>query len=56
MRDNPKNVPQGVAAGLRDVKLKDVCNHSYGTICAHRRRDRTTYDSKHDYPKEHPLP
>ncbi len=34
MRDNPKNVPQGVAAGLRDVKLKDVCNHSYGTICA----------------------
>ncbi len=34
MRDNPKNVSQGIAAGLRDVKLKDVCNHSYGTICA----------------------
>ncbi|NLW84332.1 MAG: Hsp70 family protein [Phycisphaerae bacterium] len=34
MRDDPKSVPQGVAAGLRDVKLKDVCNHSYGTICA----------------------
>lgn len=34
LRDNPKNVPQGIAAGLRDVKLKDVCNHSYGTICA----------------------
>jgi molecular chaperone DnaK len=34
LRDNPNAVPQGVAAGLRDVKLKDVCNHSYGTICA----------------------
>ena len=34
MRDNPKSVSQGIAAGLRDVKLKDVCNHSYGTICA----------------------
>lgn len=34
LRDNAKSVPQGVAAGLRDVKLKDVCNHSYGTICA----------------------
>lgn len=34
VRDNPNAVPQGVAAGLRDVKLKDVCNHSYGTICA----------------------
>jgi molecular chaperone DnaK len=28
------DVPQGIAAGLKDVKLKDVCNHSYGTICA----------------------
>lgn len=34
MRDNPQNVSQGVAAGLRDVQLKDVCNHSYGTLCA----------------------
>lgn len=34
IRDNPASVPQGIAAGLRDVKLKDVCNHSYGTICA----------------------
>lgn len=34
LRDDPKSVPQGIAAGLRDVKLKDVCNHSYGTIGA----------------------
>ena len=34
LRDHPKSVSAGIAAGLRDVKLKDVCNHSYGTICA----------------------
>lgn len=34
LRDAPESVPQGIAAGLKDVKLKDVCNHSYGTICA----------------------
>jgi molecular chaperone DnaK len=34
LRDAPEKVPQGIAAGLRDVRLKDVCNHSYGTICA----------------------
>jgi molecular chaperone DnaK len=34
LRSNPSEVPQGIAGGLRDIKLKDVCNHSYGTICA----------------------
>jgi molecular chaperone DnaK len=34
MRENAAAVPQGIAGGLRDVKLRDVCNHSYGTICA----------------------
>jgi molecular chaperone DnaK len=34
LRDAPDRVPQGIASGLKDVKLKDVCNHSYGTICA----------------------
>lgn len=34
MRKSPKDVSVGVASGLKDVKLKDVCNHSYGTICA----------------------
>ncbi len=34
LRENPDEVSQGVAGGLRDVKLQDVCNHSYGTICA----------------------
>jgi len=34
LRENPKSVPAGIAAGLKDVTLTDVCNHSYGTICA----------------------
>lgn len=34
LRENSSAVPQGIAGGLRDVKLRDVCNHSYGTICA----------------------
>ena len=34
LRDNPDAVAAGVAAGLRDINLTDVCNHSYGTICA----------------------
>ena len=34
MRENPDDVSASVAGELKDVKLKDVSNHSYGTICA----------------------
>jgi molecular chaperone DnaK len=34
LRENPKSVPVGIAGGLKDVSLTDVCNHSYGTLCA----------------------
>ncbi len=34
LRDRPDQVESGIAAGLKDIKLKDVCNHSYGTLCA----------------------
>jgi molecular chaperone DnaK len=34
LREKPKAVPAGVSAGLKDITLTDVCNHSYGTICA----------------------
>ncbi len=34
MRNAPNDISAGVSAGLKDVKLQDVCNHSYGTICA----------------------
>jgi molecular chaperone DnaK len=33
-RENPKSLSVGVVQGLKDIKLTDVCNHSYGTICA----------------------
>lgn len=34
MRKCPEQVSAGVASGLKDIKLTDVCNHSYGTLCA----------------------
>ena len=34
MRDAPEKVSQGISSGLKDVQFRDVCNHSYGTICA----------------------
>ena len=34
LRENPDAVPTGISGGLQDIKLTDVCNHSYGTICA----------------------
>jgi len=40
LRDTPEQVPAGMASGLQEIKLKDVCNHSYGTLCA--RRDKET--------------
>jgi molecular chaperone DnaK len=34
MRTNPENVPTGISTGLKNINLSDVCNHSYGTLCA----------------------
>jgi molecular chaperone DnaK len=34
MREKPDTVSAGISAGLKDITLTDVCNHSYGTICA----------------------
>ncbi|MCU0915137.1 MAG: Hsp70 family protein [Planctomycetes bacterium] len=34
LRQNPDAVPTGIRNGLKDITLTDVCNHSYGTICA----------------------
>ena len=33
-KENPEAVAAGILKGLGDVKLTDVCNHSYGTVCA----------------------
>jgi len=34
LRERPEAVPPGISNGLRDINLTDVCNHSYGTVCA----------------------
>jgi molecular chaperone DnaK len=34
MRQNPDAVDAGIRTGIQDISLTDVCNHSYGTICA----------------------
>ncbi len=34
LREKPNDVPAGISSGLQDINLTDVCNHSYGTICA----------------------
>lgn len=33
LEDDPSKVDAGIATGLGDVKLGEVCNHGYGTIC-----------------------
>ncbi len=34
LREKPDAVSPGIANGLKDINLTDVCNHSYGTVCA----------------------
>jgi molecular chaperone DnaK len=34
LREKPQAVSVGISSGLKDINLTDVCNHSYGTICA----------------------
>ncbi len=34
LREKPAEVAVGISSGLKDINLIDVCNHSYGTICA----------------------
>jgi len=34
LREDPDDVASGIREGLKDISLTDVCNHSYGTICA----------------------
>lgn len=34
MRVKPGKLDAGVAGGLKTINLSDVCNHSYGTLCA----------------------
>jgi molecular chaperone DnaK len=58
LRDKPEGVPAGVVAGLKDVDLTDVCNHSYGTLCApiDKRTGRRVVENRIILKKNTPLP
>ena len=34
LKEKPDIMSAGISSGLMDINLTDVCNHSYGTICA----------------------
>jgi len=58
LREKPKAVPAGISSGLRDIKLTDVCNHSYGTICApvDKETGRRVVENRIILKKNTPLP
>jgi molecular chaperone DnaK len=58
LRENPDAVPAGISSGLKDINLKDVCNHSYGTICApiDKETGRRTIQNRIILKKNTPLP
>ncbi len=58
LRDKPDEVPTGVASGLRDISLTDVCNHSFGTLCApiDKETGRRTIQNRIILKKNTPLP
>ncbi|MBN2136817.1 MAG: Hsp70 family protein [Sedimentisphaerales bacterium] len=58
LRDNPDAVPPGIASGLKDISLQDVCNHSYGTLCApvDKRTGRRVIENRIILKKNTPLP
>ncbi len=58
LRLDPDNVSVGVRDGLKDISLTDVCNHSYGTICApiDRETGRRVIQNRIILKKNTPLP
>jgi len=58
LREDPDSVPAGIASGLKDISLVDVCNHSYGTICApiDKRTGRRVVENRIILKKNTPLP
>ena len=58
IRERPSEVPAGVTGGLVDIRLTDVCNHSYGTLCApiDRETGRRTVQNRIILHKNTPLP
>ena len=58
LREKPEVVPAGISSGLKDIDLTDVCNHSYGTICApiDKETGRRTIQNRIILKKNTPLP
>ncbi|MHC4913758.1 MAG: Hsp70 family protein, partial [Planctomycetota bacterium] len=58
MREHPEAVPAGIIGGLQDINLTDVCNHSYGTICAPMDKEtgRRVVENRIILKKNTPLP
>jgi molecular chaperone DnaK len=58
LRETPDALPAGVAKGLQDINLTDVCNHSYGTICApiDKETGRRVIENRIILKKNTPLP
>lgn len=58
LRENPEAVEPGIRTGLKDISLTDVCNHSYGTICApiDKETGRRTVQNRIILKKNTPLP
>jgi molecular chaperone DnaK len=58
LREKPDAVPAGIAGGLKGITLTDVCNHSYGTICApvDKETGRRVVENRIILKKNTPLP
>jgi molecular chaperone DnaK len=58
LREKPEAVSAGIAGGLKDIDLTDVCNHSYGTICApvDKETGRRVVENRIILKKNTPLP
>jgi len=58
LREKPDVVPAGISSGLKDINLTDVCNHSYGTICApiDKETGRRVIENRIILKKNTPLP
>ncbi len=58
LRIDPDDVASGIREGLKDITLTDVCNHSYGTICApiDRETGRRVVQNRIILKKNTPLP
>jgi molecular chaperone DnaK (HSP70) len=58
LREKPQAVSAGISSGLKDINLTDVCNHSYGTICApiDKETGRRVIENRIILKKNTPLP